>query len=453
MMHGKPEGQRPAQEERAPKRDGVMASRDALQQVLGRVQDRASQPQSCEDFQPLMMGLMDQELTPEESVAVNDHLTRCQSCREEFEHLRESSGRLASISFIEPTDEVLEGFWKHPYNALERNAGIYLVLGGLATLLLYGGYLFTTSFSWELFLTGGGVVISWLAMAALFLRQRLRTSKTDPYKDRISSGDDGRSRTLVHPLSMAAFILAFLVSGLASGEAAEPTLELTACSEELDVTGAQCGTLDVYEDRAAGTGRRIALHVAVLPALGNETLPDPLFMLAGGPGQAASELADLAEHHLRRIRNHREIVLVDQRGTGDSNNLDCGVDADSTYFSLDADSFVDAMRDCLAGLDADLRLYTTPIAMDDLEDVRVALGYDSINLWGGSYGTRAVLVYLRRHEEHVRTVIVDGLAPPAIRLPLWVGEDAHRALELVFRDCAADRECNAAQSPRIIPSG
>ena len=194
MMHEKPEGQRPAQEEQAPQRDGVIATPGSLQQVLGRVQqDQAGQPQSCEDFQPLMMGLMDQELTPAEAVAVNDHLTRCRTCREEYELLRESSEKLAAISFVEPTDEVLEGFWKHPYNALERNTGIYLVVGSLATLLLYGGYLFTTSFSWELFVTGGGEVILRLAMAALFLglllvcvsvlRQRLRTSKTDPYKD------------------------------------------------------------------------------------------------------------------------------------------------------------------------------------------------------------------------------------------------------------------------------
>jgi pimeloyl-ACP methyl ester carboxylesterase len=102
----------------------------------------------------------------------------------------------------------------------------------------------------------------------------------------------------------------------------------------------------------------------------------------------------------------------------------------------------------MSGFDADLRLYTTPIAMDDLDDVRAALGYETINIWGGSYGTRAALVYLRRHEEHVRAVIVDGLAPPAIRLPLHVGEDAQRALELVFIDCAADPDCNAS-FPRL----
>lgn len=227
--------------------------------------------------------------------------------------------------------------------------------------------------------------------------------------------------------------------------AAERTLELTPCARDIGVAGAECGTLEVYEDRAAAKGRRIGLHVAVLPALGKDPQPDPLFMLAGGPGLAASELADMAEKALRRIREQREIILVDQRGTGDSNSLDCsGVDSDSTYYSLDDDFPYQVLRDCLAGFDADARLYTTPIAMDDLDDVRVALGYETINLWGGSYGSRAALVYLRRHADHVRTVIVDGLAPSAIRLPLHIGEDASRSLELVFVDCEADVDCNAA---------
>ena len=240
-------------------------------------------------------------------------------------------------------------------------------------------------------------------------------------------------------------LAAALVLGSLQIVAAEPTMVLTPCPEDVDVSGARCGVLDVYEDRDAAAGRRLSLRVAVLPSLGNQTQADPLFLLAGGPGMGATDLAQMAEQHLRRIREHREIVLVDQRGTGDSNGLDCSdIDTDSTYYNLGADYPYQALRDCMTEFDADLRLYTTPIAMDDLDDVREALGYEQINIWGGSYGTRAALVYLRRHGEHVRSVIVDGLAPPAIRLPLHVGEDAARALELVFMDCAADADCNAA---------
>ena len=232
-------------------------------------------------------------------------------------------------------------------------------------------------------------------------------------------------------------LVMLLISLTVPVAAVERTMALSPCDSDFGVSGAECGTLEVYENRATAEGRRIPLHVAVLPALGNTTQPDPLFMLAGGPGMAASQLADLAKKTLWRIREQREIVLVDQRGTGDSNSLDCGsIDADSTYYSLGDDYPFHVLHECLDSLDADPRLYTTPIAMDDLDDVRAALGYEMINLWGGSYGSRAALVYLRRHAQHVRTVIVDGLAPPAIRLPLHMGEDARRALELVFVDCA-----------------
>ena len=94
-------------------------------------------------------------------------------------------------------------------------------------------------------------------------------------------------------------------------------------------------------------------------------------------------------------------------------------------------------------LDADPTHYTTPVAMDDLDAVRAALGYDKINLWGGSYGTRAALVYMRRYPEHVRRVILDGAAPTDIKLTVHVGRDAQRALDLTFDRCEADEDCQA----------
>lgn len=233
-----------------------------------------------------------------------------------------------------------------------------------------------------------------------------------------------------------------LVSPLAAEQAA---VELTPCAEEVGVSGGECGTVQVYEDRAAAQGRRIDLKVVVLPALSRERQPDPVFLLAGGPGMAATEMAEMAERVMRRLREKRDIVLVDQRGTGESNPLDCDlVDADSVYFLREGEFPYQRVRDCLAGLDADPRLYTTPIAMDDLDDVRAALGYETINLWGGSYGTRAALVYLRRHGDRVRAVILDGLAPPAIRLPLNMGVDAWRAMERLFEDCESEPDCAAA---------
>jgi pimeloyl-ACP methyl ester carboxylesterase len=252
------------------------------------------------------------------------------------------------------------------------------------------------------------------------------------------------SRPVGFTLSLALLILSFCFPFIIN---ASETVPLAPWGDKIDVNGAECGTLEVYEDRAAGTGRRISLSIAVLPALSRDRQPDPLFMLAGGPGMAASFLAQSANGPMRRIREKRDIVLVDQRGTGDSHPLDCeALDPDSTYYMLEGDLQVQPMRDCLEDLlqDADVRHYTTPIAMDDLDDVRAALGYDQINLWGGSYGSRAALVYLRRHSEHVRAVIVDGLAPPALQLPLYIGEDAARALELMLADCERDPDCSGA---------
>ena len=224
------------------------------------------------------------------------------------------------------------------------------------------------------------------------------------------------------------------------------TLSLTPCpAGQIKASGAECGTFTVYENRQAQQGRTIALNVAVLPAFSRNPAPDPLFAFAGGPGMGSTELAGLAESALRRVREKRDIVLIDQRGTGESGPLDCAIDdADSTLYQQDPTGWVvERLSACRDGYDADLRFYTTPIAMDDIDDVRQALGYERINVWGGSYGTRAALVYMRRHPERVRSAILDGLAPPEIRLPLHMGADAQRALDKLWSDCAADAQCAA----------
>jgi pimeloyl-ACP methyl ester carboxylesterase len=206
---------------------------------------------------------------------------------------------------------------------------------------------------------------------------------------------------------------------------------------------ALCGTYEVWEDRAAKQGRKVPLRVVVVPALAASPEADPLVLLAGGPGQAASKVARAVMPVLDRIQRTRDIVFVDQRGTGDSRPLECEpVPPDAPLSRQFDDTFPEqAYRECLAGYDADVRLYTTPIAMDDLDEVRAALGYEKLNLWGVSYGTRAALVYLRQHPERVRTVILDGVAPLSLLLPLYVPRDNQRALELLFGHCEKDEAC------------
>lgn len=209
-----------------------------------------------------------------------------------------------------------------------------------------------------------------------------------------------------------------------------------------------CGRLSVWENREARSGRKISLKVVVAPALGEEVAADPLFVFNGGPGGAATELIGEYVAPGSRVRERRDIIFVDQRGTGGSHLLDCKLpgSADDPQGYLSPMLEPAAIRACLAELStkADLRLYTTTIAADDLDEVRAWLGYERINLEGGSYGTRMAQVYLRRYPERVRTALLVGLAGMNQHLPLFHARDAKRALDLVLDDCLADPTCEQA---------
>ena len=228
-------------------------------------------------------------------------------------------------------------------------------------------------------------------------------------------------------------------------EGAEAESIVSPCPPGEGVEGGLCGTLEVPEDRANPEGRTVALNILVVPAGEQGGEPDPVFFLAGGPGQAATELAPLLRRAVPDLFLRRDFVFVDQRGTGDSNPLTCDfLEERVTYFDSVPEELSEAdWRECLDSLDADPEHYTTPVAMDDLEEVRVALGYGPINVWGGSYGTRAATVFLRRHPESVRTAILDGVAPVDMRIPLYFAEDGQRALTLLIESCAADAACDA----------
>lgn len=206
--------------------------------------------------------------------------------------------------------------------------------------------------------------------------------------------------------------------------------------------GVKCGTFTVFENRTSGSGRTIDLKVVVLPALDGSSTEAPLFDLAGGPGIAATGAAGLYATELREHRRHRDVVLVDQRGTGASNPLHCPHDTSPEFF-LDEMYPVAYVETCRAELEkrADLTQYSTPVAADDLDDVRAWLGYEQINLLGVSYGTRAALVYLRRYPERVRSAVLMGVSPTDHRIPLHHARDGQRALNLLLADCAADPDC------------
>lgn len=230
---------------------------------------------------------------------------------------------------------------------------------------------------------------------------------------------------------------------IALGDCPKPELVLTTSI----VAESRCGTYSVVEDREAEQPRMIALKVMVIPAVNPKPKQDPIFFLAGGPGQAASEVGPMLFLQLNKLRKDRDIVLVDQRGTGSSNPLDCDMDLPEFYdmkVSLQqmAELQATTFKKCLQEYDADPRFYTTPIAMDDLNAVRLALGYGKINILGGSYGTRAALVYMRQYPESIRSVVLDGVVPLTMRLPHFIARDAARALQLMFDDCALSIDCS-----------
>ncbi|HEY7476427.1 MAG TPA: alpha/beta hydrolase [Vicinamibacterales bacterium] len=248
---------------------------------------------------------------------------------------------------------------------------------------------------------------------------------------------------------LAAALLSAACSPTRESLSAPKPIALSPCA----VAGfdARCGSLAVFEDRAARTGRTISLNILVLPATGGAAEPDPIFYLAGGPGQGATTLATRAQID-PALRERRDLVYIDQRGTGASNPLECDLpgspdDPQGYLAEVFQVSVMEKCRDRLAAR-ADVRHYTTAEAADDLDDVRAALGYSRINLMGGSYGTRAALTYMRRHPTSVRSAVLNGVAPPALRNPLFHARDSQTALDALFDECAADVACHTA-FPRL----
>jgi len=242
-----------------------------------------------------------------------------------------------------------------------------------------------------------------------------------------------RLRRRLRSLGATVALTAGLGAGCVPASAPLVSARLHPCASTEGPTDGYCGGLDVYEDRSAAAGRRIRLQIVVLPSISSDVHADPLVFLAGGPGQAAAQMASLVQPMFRKVQRTRDIVLVDQRGTGKSNPLNCRAGGDSLHDLTESDErAIDDLKGCLARLPGDPRLYTTTIAMDDLDEVRDYLGYDRINLYGGSYGTRAALVYLRRHGDRVRSIVLDGVAPMDMRLPVYAARDAQRACRAAY---------------------
>ncbi len=230
-------------------------------------------------------------------------------------------------------------------------------------------------------------------------------------------------------------------SALPAGSSLEP------CRVAGFRSAVQCGSVLRPLDPSQPKGTQIEVHYVVVPALARRKLPDPVFMLAGGPGQSAISVGPGLARLMTRLNNRRDLVFVDQRGTGQSAPLVCDDDKQATLAQQMSTPYRDVqLRQCLAKLQklpyGDLRFFTTTLAMQDVDAVRQALGAPTVNLVGGSYGTRAALEYLRQYPQAVRRSVIDGVAPPDMALPASGSTDNQAVLDALLAACEKDPACS-----------
>ncbi len=231
------------------------------------------------------------------------------------------------------------------------------------------------------------------------------------------------------------------LAGTQGATAAIETEDCRLSSRWLATVSAQCGTLAVPEDPNHPDGRQIELFVARIPALSGAPQPDPLLLISGGPGQAATDFYLALRGAFEPIRRDRAIILLDQRGTGRSARLSCPSADVQDLDTATLDELTALVTDCVTALDADPRYYTTSVAVGDLERLREALDLPEWNIYGISYGTRVAQHYLRRYPEHTRAVILDGVVPAELALGPAIAMNAQAALEEVFTRCAGQDLC------------
>jgi pimeloyl-ACP methyl ester carboxylesterase len=221
------------------------------------------------------------------------------------------------------------------------------------------------------------------------------------------------------------------------------------CADAQLGAGATCGTVTVPEDRSRKSARQIDLYVIVIRAAKPGKERQALFDLEGGPGLADTKNAGFYLTDGAAYAATRDVVLVDQRGTGESNPLDCP-EFDAADRALEPMFPAAAVLSCRARLSqrADLTRYTTEDAVADLDTVRRALGYARIDLSALSYGTTLALRYIAVHPTHVRSAILVSSVPPSAMPPRHHATAAQAALDQMIADCAADQAC-AARYPKL----
>ncbi|MCV2352776.1 alpha/beta hydrolase [Paucibacter sp. B2R-40] len=267
--------------------------------------------------------------------------------------------------------------------------------------------------------------------------------------DRIPTRPSGLLRQGARIAATAGIALAIALttaSNPAHSATSPPSSGTSPCRIEGMPNELQCGHIKRPLNPAEPGGTQIDIHFLVVPAMARNKQPDPVLMLAGGPGQSAMAVAPMVMSRLARLNNRRDIVFIDQRGTGKSAPLQCADDRDLPIAeALDASAQFKRLETCRLALaklpHGDMRFYSTTIAMQDFEAVRAALGAPQWNLIGGSYGTRAALEYLRLFPAQVRRTVLDGVAPPDMVLPASFSTDGQAALDASLLACEQEPAC------------
>ena len=243
-------------------------------------------------------------------------------------------------------------------------------------------------------------------------------------------------------MAFTTFASALLASASLSGFDPQP------CIDDRIAEIAECGTIDVPEDRSVPEGRTISLNVVVLPALSGEPHDPPIFDIDGGPGLPSTKNAEFYATFGSAYRAKRDIVLIDQRGTGSSNPLKCPELADPRN-AYEPFLPIDAVERCRQSLEvaADLTKYGTAEAVADLDDVRSALGYEKLNLFALSYGTTVALRYMATHPDRVRAAVLMGVSPADATPPRMHAPAGQRALDMLIEDCRSDPACGESFNP------
>ncbi len=234
-------------------------------------------------------------------------------------------------------------------------------------------------------------------------------------------------------------------SQYSKAESAEPVEKTHSCYLKGISDRLRCGKLAVPENPDKPNGKKIDIHFTILPAVKNTHPREAMLGIAGGPGQSAIDNAALFNKILSKVRENRDILLIDQRGTGRSNILSCSEEHLSAlaFNDEDVDTKTETEKCLKQNKGTDITQYGSDIAVTDFEAVREYSGYQKLHLYGVSYGTRMAQLYMRRFPESLATVTLDGVVPMQQSV-LAIGDAVERALNLLLRDCRRSANCEQA---------